>query len=420
MVKRIIVLTVVFVFFNQLTQSQEVIFKGNPDASFENARQLAFNQQRAKAQDTLRLILTKYPNYHDVRSFLASTYSWDKKYDEARKEFQYILDINPNRKETWIGAINNELWADKPRNALEEVTKALTFFQNDEDLLYLKASALEDSRRVADAYKIVESIVKQNPANQKAVEYKNKLIQKTRYNSIGFSSTINLYSEIFDPAQEYALKIGRKTSIGSIIGRININNRFDDTGLQFEIDAYPKIADGIYAYLNFGYSNTNLFPDYRHGAEVHFSLPYSMDGSLGYRALHFGNSTTKMYTGSIGLYTGNYYIMFRPYFTPNDAGTSTSGTLTLRKYSSDEDNYLGFSVGLGVSPEIDQLDLITNAFTTIDLKSQSANFSYNFTSKTLKHAFGTKIGITHREKSFSPGDYLWIYSLGVSWELRYR
>ena len=145
-----------------------------------------------------------------------------------------------------------------------------------------------------------------------------------------------------------------------------------------------------------------------------------MDASLGYRALHFDKSTTKMFTGSLGLYSGNYYFMFRPYFTPNDAGTSKSGTINIRKYSSDEDNYWGISFGIGYSPEIDDFDPTLNQNIIIDLKSQSGNINYNFTSKTKKHAWGTKLGITHREKSFSPGSYIWIYSLGLNWEIRYR
>ena len=43
-----------------------VVFFGDPDASFENARNLAFNLQRKQAQDTLLFILTKYPDYHDI------------------------------------------------------------------------------------------------------------------------------------------------------------------------------------------------------------------------------------------------------------------------------------------------------------------------------------------------------------------
>ncbi|MDH3381672.1 MAG: YaiO family outer membrane beta-barrel protein, partial [Flavobacteriaceae bacterium] len=406
--------------FTSIVFAQDPVYQGNPDKSFANARELAFNSEREKAQDTLRFILTKYPNYHDIRAFLASTYSWDKKYSEARVEFDYVLEKAPKRKDTWVAAINNELWGENPQKALDKVHTALSHFENDEDLLYLKAKSLENNRREVDALLILDDLTKLNPNNQKAQDYKTSLTHKISFNSVGISTSLNLYSDIFDPAQEYAVKIGRKTKYGSIIGRVNINNRFNTTGAQFEIDAYPKIAKGVYAYLNFGYSNTKLFPDYRHGGELHFSLPYSLESSIGYRALHFGTSTTKMFTGSLGLYKGNYYFSFRPYFTPNDAGTSKSGTISIRKYKSDEDNYLGVSFGMGYSPEIDDFDPLLNQDIIIDLKSQSGNISYNFTSKSKKHAWGTKFGLTHREKSFSPGSYIWIYSLGLNWEVRYR
>ena len=239
--------------FTGIIIAQKPIFQGNPDKSFEIARQLAFNEKRAQAQDTLKFILTKYPNYHDIRSFLASTYSWDKKYKEARTEFDYVLEKAPKRKETWMAAINNELWSDNPQKALDKVNTALTHFENDEDFLYLKAKSLENNRREDDALLILEDLIKQNPENQKAQDYKISLIHKISFNTIGISSFLNLYSDIFSPAQEYTLKLGRKTKYGSIIGRVNINNRFNTTGTQFEIDAYPKIAKGVYAYLNFGY-----------------------------------------------------------------------------------------------------------------------------------------------------------------------
>lgn len=400
--------------------AQNVLYNGNPDTSFENARQLAFNNKRAQAQDTLRLILTKYPNYHDIRSLLASTYSWDKKYKEARAEFNYILDQNPKRKETWIAAINNELWSDNPQNALDKINTALIHFENDEELLYLKAKSLENNRREEDAILVLNQLLLKNPENTKAKDYKTTLIHKISFNSVGISSTLNLYSDIFDPAQGYAIKFGRKTKYISLISRMNVSNRFNTTGVQFELDGYPKVTKGVYAYLNFGYSNTNLFPDYRHGAELHFSLPYSMDASFGYRALHFGTSTTKMYTGSVGLYRGNYYVVFRPYFTPNDAGTSKSGSIQIRKYKSDEDNYWGISVGLGYSPQINDFDPILNQNIIINLKSTSGTVNYNFTSSSKKHAWGSNFGLTHRENSFSPGNYIWIYSFGLSYETRFR
>ncbi|WBX70659.1 hypothetical protein [Tenacibaculum retecalamus] len=47
------------------------MFVGNPDTAFEKARKLAFNSKRKQAQDSLRFILTSYPNYLDIRAFLA-------------------------------------------------------------------------------------------------------------------------------------------------------------------------------------------------------------------------------------------------------------------------------------------------------------------------------------------------------------
>src|SRR5689334_20978201 len=98
---------------------QEKPYKGDPDASFTTARNLAFNKQRKQAQDTLVNILSKYPNYHDVRNFLATTYSWDGDYKKAKSEFDNVLATDPKNKEAWTGIIQNELWADTPFIALE-------------------------------------------------------------------------------------------------------------------------------------------------------------------------------------------------------------------------------------------------------------------------------------------------------------
>jgi hypothetical protein len=70
---------------------QEKKFSGDPDSSFKTARELAFNKQRKQAQDTLVLILTKYPDYHDIREFLATTYSWDEDYKKV--EINYCTMI---------------------------------------------------------------------------------------------------------------------------------------------------------------------------------------------------------------------------------------------------------------------------------------------------------------------------------------
>ena len=401
------------------TNAQEKLYNGNPDTSFENARNLAFNEQRKQAQDTLRHILTKYPNYDEIRSFLATTYSWDGDYKKARTEFNSILEKDSKSKETWTAAINNELWADLPYAALSLSNKALKIFPEDADILYLKASAQENTENPTEALQTVELILAKNPEHQKAQNYKESLNKVLRKNSIGINSSVDLYSSVFDPMQYYSLKYSRKTKYGSISPKLNVNRRFNEVGAQVEVDFYPKIRKGLYAYLNVGISNSFLFPDVRYGAELYQSLPKSFEISAGFRTLKY-SSTTNIYTGSVGWYTGNSYWSIRPYFTPSETGTSGSATLTYRKYRSDADNYLSVAFGMGLSPEFNQYAFSENDDPVVNLESQKFNLGYYFTTGNKRNAWGVQAGVSHQEIIFDQGNFFWIYSLALSWDMKFK
>lgn len=419
MSKSILIFYIVVIFSSIYVFGQQKVFDGNPDTAFEVARELAFNKHRKQAQDSLLFILTKYPNYHDIRAFLASTYSWDSNYKKARKEFMYILNKDPQRQTTWIAAINNELWSESPFKALELTTTALKYFPKNEEILLLKAKAQQNGKNPEDALATVEQVILLNPSNQKALDYKNSLINALSFNTIGLRAAVDLYSEVFDPMQLHTLKYSRQTKYGSLIAKVNFSRRFQENGMQFEVDLYPKIVEGLYAYLNVGFANTFLFPDFRYGAELYKSLPKSFEISAGFRALKY-TSTTTIYTGSIGWYTGNSYWAFRTYITPNDNGISKSGTLNYRKYRKDADNYFSVAFGMGYSPEIDRFNFGGNENLIINLQSQNLNSGYYFSSKNNRNLWGSRFEIIHQEITFDPGNYFWIYSFVFSWEVKFR
>lgn len=421
MVKQVFQLMVICALVFQSTMyAQEKEYNGDPDVTFETARKLAFDGKRLQAQDSLKMLLKNYPNYNDIRDFLASTYSWDGKYDLAKKEFSKVLKNDPERETTWVAAINNELWSEAPFTALEMANEGLKHFPESEVILLVKAKAEANGQNPEDAAKTIKYLLKVNPTNKDALNYQERLNQTLRMNAIGINSSIDFYSEIFDPMQYYSLKYKRRTTLGSVILKGNFSKRFGDIGGQFEVDMYPKIAKGLYAYLNIGVSNSYLYPNFRYGAELHQSLPHSFEISLGMRSLKY-SSTTNIFTGSVGWYTGNSYWSFRPYFTPGDSGTSTSGTLNYRLYRNDADNYFTTSVGIGFSPEFYNFEVEEGKENSIiELKSQKFNLGYYFTSKTAQHAWGTQLGITHQERVSSPGDYIWTYSLGLLWELKFK
>jgi YaiO family outer membrane protein len=409
--KMLFKLTLLFLFlcFGQAF-SQEKAYNGDPDASFATARNLAFNKQRKLAQDTLVHILSKYPNYHDVRNFLASTYAWDGNHKQAKKEYDTVLEKDPKNKDAWSGAIQNELWAAAPFAALEIADKALKELPNDADILLLKAKARENAN---------DSVSNLNTENTTVNSAENGSIKPLMLNSIGVLASADFYSDIYDPMQYYSVNYTRKTKYGSISAKVNFNHKFGTNAEQYEIDMYPKIVKGLYAYVNAGYSNSPLFPKSKYSAELFQSLPKAFEASLGFRALNY-DTTTMVYTGSAGWYTGNSYWLLRSYVTPGDAGTSVSGALAYRKYRSDADNYFSVSVGMGYSPEINQFNYSSVEQVKFDLQSQKANIGYYFTSSDKKHAYGSQFGVTHQESLFSPGDYYWVYFVALSWDLRFK
>ncbi|OIQ30049.1 MAG: hypothetical protein BM564_04595 [Bacteroidetes bacterium MedPE-SWsnd-G2] len=401
------------------TNAQDSAYNGNPDTSFEVARQLAFNSEREKAQDTLLNILTKYPDYHDIRSFLASTYSWDGAYDKAKKEFNYILKKQPKRHDAWVGIIKNELWSDSPYSALELAKKALEIYPENHELIYLKASAQDKMGRKEEALYTLKAVIDKGKADEKFAKYYSSLSVEMSKNKVGLKAAVDVYSDLYDPMQYYQLKYVRLTKFGGIHAKLNVSHRFSETGAQFEVDIYPRIAKGLYAYGNFGWSNSFLYPKLRYGVELYKSLPWSLEASLGMRGLKF-SSTTNIYTGAIGWYFGNNYLVFRTYVTPGDPGASKSGALSFRKYRADADNYFSVQAGMGFSPDNYTYDFDGVQNEIVELKSQKVNFGYYFSSKNNKNAWGINGGVMHQESSFEPGEYFWIYSMTLSWQLLFK
>lgn len=418
-----LIISALFIVFSWCTHSQQKVFKGNPDTAFKVARDLAFNGKRKQAQDTLKLILTKYPNYLDIRAFLASTYSWDGNYKLARAAFKYVLEKDENRKTDWIAYIKNEQYAEKYYQALQLTDKALKLFPNDPDLLLLKARSEFNRGNREEAYKIADNGSKLNPENQDLLNYRNSLERDLSFNTISFSLSTDYYDidKTNGRANMYysSISYARQTKYGSINARINYANRFETDNYQLEIDLYPRIANGLYAYVSGGFSNSPLNPTERYGFELFKSLPYSLEVSAGFRWLKFSSETT-IWTGSLGWYTGNSYWAFRTYITPGDPGASKSGRIIYRKYRSDADNYWTVEAGFGASPALDRFAPGFTGDEIFQLDSQALVLGYFFSSKNKKNLWSFNLSAFREEKPFSKGDYFVYTSLGASYSIRFK
>jgi YaiO family outer membrane protein len=313
------------------------------EISFDAAREAAFNGRRAEAIEICKAIIAKDPEAYETRTLLGRVYAWEDQYEKAREQFNYVLKAKPDSADARAGLNDVEIWEGRSRKTLY---KAVLAYTHDE------------------------------------------------------------LTQNFDPWDLASLSLSRQFNFGSVIARMNRANRFDTDGTQFEVDAYPHLRDGTYFYLNAGFSSDSIFAQRRYGIEGYQSLGDGYEGSLGFRYLQFTNSIVRIFTGTIGKYLGNYFLLFRLNGVPDPSGTSFSGRFQLRKYSGDE-NYIQVAVGAGRSPTF-----ASTAGDVVVLRSTSASVDgYRLIAPLLYGSAG--IGYSHDEirASVFRGD--WSFSLGL-------
>lgn len=172
---------------------------------------------------------------------------------------------------------------------------------------------------------------------------------------VGADYSVTSFSGDLDPWQLASVSLAGRSPRGTVILRGNLADRFGASGAQVEVDAYPRLGPGRYAYLNAGYSAADVFPAWRAGAEVFTSLPRAWEASVGVRHLRFDGDPLTLVTGSVGKYLGNYWLSLRPFVRAKDDGLSASASLSARRYFEDADRFVGVRVGYGSTPS-DQLN----------------------------------------------------------------
>ena len=176
-------------------------------------------------------------------------------------------------------------------------------------------------------------------------------------NTVGVEYEYERFESELDPWHSLSFELGHKFDRVSIIGRVNRARRFNQDGSQFEIEAYPKLWSRAYMYASVAASSDTIFPDRRYGMQIYQGLGNGFEVSAGARLLDFDGNRTRLYTGSIGRYFGNYYVTLSPYVADSDSRKDLSASLqaALKYYFTDADNNIGFRAGYGRVPETDVL-----------------------------------------------------------------
>lgn len=318
------------------------------DELYEKARTAAFEEENyPKARKYAYEALDKAPDYHGIRIFVARLYSWEKSYDKAREELQYVLELDPGNRRAYLAMSEIENKSGNSDRAVQFLNKGLEYHHKDEELLLKKASLLYSKEQYEKSEEVYEETLKYHPDNVKAREGLNAAqIKQLKYRAT-LSYRHDQFTEIFDPWRFAEVGLSHETSYGSVLGRIEYAQRFDKTGNQFNLDLYPSITEGLYAYISGGYSGSDIYPKYRFGLTLYKSLPASFELGAGFRYLDFVSRQTDIYTVTLSKYWGNYLITLNSYLVPLSEENLSSFTGAIRRYLGDGETYISLTGGFG-------------------------------------------------------------------------
>lgn len=407
---KLAILTILLVLGSTYSYSQE---KVSSDQLFKNARKAAFDEDDyPKAIKITKQALEISPDYSDIRIFLGRLYTWTDEVELARQEFETVIQKNPGYEDAHLAYGYLEYWNDDPDKALLVIEPGIEKNPDSEGLLMLKAKILNNHGKFTEANETLETLLSYNPNFSEARAFSQKIKDLSSKNQIGVNYDFVYFDERFsDPWHLASVSYGRRTPIGSVTGRLNYANRFTTNGVQFEIDAYPRISNTFYTYVSGGISeNGGIFPRYRAGFSLYANLPKSFEADAGFRFLSFSKSTW-IYTASVGKYYSNYWFNLRTYLTPSNNSLSKSVSFTVRYYLAGADDYLSFGIGTGLSPDRPENYYLYNNDNEVigstaqqNLKSSNISLGYR-KSFQQSNILSLKVGVENQEYKLDQKGY---------------
>ena len=380
-----------------LSFGQDSLFKNKDTIGIQRAIYWAKKGEHDKARQICQNILRKYPRHTETEILLGRLYSWNKQFDSARFLLKDVVNREPGNEEALNAIVNVELWSNQPDQALAYCNKALSLYPNSESLLMKKAKALNKKSDYREASKVVDEILRINPVNQEAIQFRDYLKKKISgnpdKNAIGVSYRYDHFNNTYTPWNFASLYFLHKGKEGNIFASINYANRFHANGIQYELNLYPRLSSSMRAFIGGAWSNDSIFPNYNIGAGLYHTLFKKAELELGARYLNFTRlpDPILIYTGAFSISKKRVFGSIRTFLSSVQSGLNQSYYLTGRYYMKDPQKNITLVLNTGLSP-FDYFDSISNKTYNYPTKSRRIRLAYQtplFPKKTiLKFSLG--------------------------------
>jgi YaiO family outer membrane protein len=264
-----------------------------------SARTAIADGRRADALVALNAHLRESPRDVDARFLYGAILSWEGRYEEASSELRRVLAQAPAYREARVALMNVEWW----------------------------------SGRTSEARDAADAILADDPGNPQARALRDRLEAASRPWSAGFSYATDQFNGDRQPWHEFSASVSRLTPRGSVIVRASEAKRFGLGDRLVEVEFYPRIRPGTYAFIAVGGApDATLYPDHRIAFDLYQSIGHGIEVSGGLRRLGFATTTT-IYVGTVSQYRGNWLLTGKVFHVPGEGRLdSTSIHAGFRRY----------------------------------------------------------------------------------------
>lgn len=217
----------------------------------------------------------------------------------------------------------------------------------DVDSAIARASELRRHNRRAAAAEVMRQAVAADPNRLDARRFYDLLQQELHGGEALAAVNYKSWRTQLPEWREGAVAWRQNTPVGAAIVR---GSHLERAGLgddKIEVEAYPAFPHGYLALGGGVATKSTLYAHSSASAELYGSLTDNIEGSFGYRRMHFA-SDINMVGGSLGTYLGNNLLAARVTHVSNDGGTSV--LLSARRFIGDDGQFVGVRFGTGDVP----------------------------------------------------------------------
>ena len=355
------------------------------------------------------------PNYLDFYVALGRIHRKEKSIDSARYYFQHVINTNPKYKEAFVFLSKTELEAKNNMAALAIIDNGIAIHPDEKEFYLVKLQIINSEEKPKKSIKYLEFLNKKYPDD---ITIKNQLHDaknNNKSNRIGTSYTFTTFSrDFYGPWHLTSLNYSKQYNKFSLGGRLSYidrrqNGSSQNFGYFYEIESYFKTTKKSYSFVNVGFSNGEIFPEFRFLFSNYYTLGKGFETEVGYRFNKRVNTNSSSGILALGKYFKNNWINLKTSFQLDESKLYPSFSSQFRHHYETRFDYFSLNLGYGTSP--DERETLTQFQERLSLTSYRFGADYN---KLFAKKYVVGCSTSFNKQEYFPKRYQNEYNFSIS------